>query len=60
MLQNNFDQPLTFILLLFRHFVQEVNEIWYPGRASINLLRYQILLASCTKWPNNERLKISV
>ena len=30
-----------------RHSVQEVNEIWYPGRAIINRLRYRILLTSC-------------
>ena len=60
MLQNNFDQLLVFNHLLFRHFIQEVNEIWYPWRASINLLRYQILLALCTKCPNNEQRKITV
>ena len=31
-------------------YIQEVNEIWYPGRAIINLLRYKMSLTSCTKW----------
>ena len=54
-LKNNFNQ------MLFCHFVQKVNEIWYPGRAVIiKLLRYQIPLTSCTKWWNDEWLKVSV
>ena len=40
---------LIFNCLLFHHFVQEVNEIWSPWWAIINLLTYQILLASCAK-----------
>ena len=32
------------------------HEIWYPGSAIVNLLRYQIVLASCTKWRNSEEL----
>ena len=52
-LQNYFDQ-------LRHNFVQEVSEIWYPGRAIINLLSYQILFAFCTKWWNDEQLKVSV
>ena len=35
---------------IFHHFIQKVNEIWYPGRAAIiHLLGYHISLASCTK-----------
>ena len=34
--QNNFD---TFNCSPFHHIVQEVDEIWYPGRAIIRLLR---------------------
>ena len=30
----NFDEMLNFSCLPFRHFVQKVNEIWYPGRAT--------------------------
>ena len=45
----NFDQTLTFNRSPFHHFVQKVNEIWYPGRAIIKPLRYQISLTSCTK-----------
>ena len=37
-LQNNVPQTLLFNHLLFRNFVQEVNAIWYPGRAIIKLL----------------------
>ena len=48
-LQNNFYEILSFNLSPFNHFVQEVNEIWYPGRAIVRLLRYQISLTSCTK-----------
>ena len=33
--QNNFDPMLTFSCSPFRHFEQEVNEIWYPGRSII-------------------------
>ena len=32
---------LTFNRLPFHHFIQQVSEIQYPGRASIKLLRYQ-------------------
>ena len=58
--RDTFPQMLTFNRSPFRHFVQEVNEIWYPGRAIINLLRYQILLTCCTKWWYSKQLKISV
>ena len=56
-LQSNLDQKLTFNHSSFHHIVQEVNEIWYPGRAIINLLRYQMSLTSCTEWwmPSNWR-----
>ena len=53
---DNFDQLLN---SPFHHFVQEVNEIWYPGRAVIKLLRYQISLTSCTKWRNDKGLNVS-
>ena len=43
------------VILVFA-FVQEVNEIWYPGRSIIRLLRYQISVTSCTKWLNNKHL----
>ena len=47
-LQNNFDQMLMFNCALFNHFVQEVNEIWYPGRGIIiTLVGYEILFTSC-------------
>ena len=36
-LQNNFDLPAC-----IRHFVQGIKELWYPGRAIVELLRYQI------------------
>ena len=51
---------IQFSRLPFHYFVQEVNEIWYPGRTIINLLRYQILLTSCTKWWYTNQLKICV
>ena len=57
---NDSDQTLTISRLLFHYFVQEANEIWYPGRAVIKLLRYQISLTSCTKWRNDEWLNVSV
>ena len=42
--QNYYDQTLTFNRSSFRHFVQEVNEIWYPRRGIIKLVGYQISL----------------
>ena len=47
--QNNFDLKLTYTCnyLSFHHFVQEVNEIWYSGKAIIRLRRYQLSLISC-------------
>ena len=44
---------------MFCHFVYAVNEIWYPGRATIDRLRYQIVLAY-TKWENSQHLKLSL
>ena len=38
---------LTFNSSPFDHFVQAVNEIWYPGRAIIMCLRYSMLLSYC-------------
>ena len=32
---NKFDQTFIFIL---RYIIQEVNEIWYPGRATVSLI----------------------
>ena len=32
--------------------------MWYPGRAIINPLRYQIALALHSKWPNIDYFKI--
>ena len=32
---NNFDQTFTFNCTPFHCFLTEVNEIWYPGRATI-------------------------
>ena len=58
--QNNFDQTLTFNHLPFGHFVQQVNEIWYPGRAIIVLLRYWILLTFFAKWKNGDSLNVSI
>ena len=55
---NNFDQTLIFSHSPFHHLVQEVNEIWYPWRASINLLRYQISSTSCTRWWNGKWLHV--
>ena len=54
--QISFNEMLTFNLLPFRHFLQEVNEIWYPGRAitCIKLLRYKISLSSRTKYRNDK------
>jgi len=40
--QNNIRQMLAYNRSLFGHFVKEANKIWYPGRAIIMLLRYQI------------------
>ena len=37
----NFDQMLT---LYFCHFVQEVNEIWYPGRAINSFFDTELIL----------------
>ena len=37
---------LPLIIFAIHHFVQEVNEMWYLGRAVINPLRHQSLLAS--------------
>ena len=51
---------LTFKHSLFGYFAQEVNAIWYPGRAVNASPRYHILLTSCIKWPNSECLKLSV
>ena len=56
----NFEQTLTFKCLLFGHYMQEANEIWSLEGALTGLLRYQISLASCTKWPNNVFLKLSI
>ena len=53
-LKNDFDQTLAFNCLPFNHFVQEVNVIWYPGSAIINLLRDLISLTSYTKWRNGK------
>ena len=50
----------TFNHSSFHHFVQEVNEIWYPGRDIIKLLRYQISLISCTKWQNDDQLNVGI
>ena len=47
---------MLFNCLLSHHCVQEVNEIWYTGRATNNL-GYHILLTFYTKWPNSEQLK---
>ena len=58
--QNNFDHMLTFNWSPFHHFIQEADEIWYPGRVIIKLLGYQISLTSCTKWWNDEQLKVRV
>ena len=44
-----FGQTLNFNHLLYRHFVEEVNEIWHPQRAIINHLRYQIVLYKMTE-----------
>ena len=38
--QDNLDHTLTFNHSSFCYIVQEVNEIWYPGRATIKFLRY--------------------
>ena len=43
-----FNQMLTFNSFFF---AQEMYEIWYPGCAIIKVIRYQIMLANCTKWP---------
>ena len=51
---------LAFNCSPFHHSVQEVNEIWYPGRAIIRLPSYQISLTSCTKWRNDDQLKVSI
>ena len=45
----NVDQTITFNCSPFSHFVQEVNEIWYPGIAVVTFLRYQILLTFYAK-----------
>ena len=50
----------TIIILnnaLFGQFAQKDNEIWYPGRQVDVRLRYQIYLASFTKWLNREGIK---
>lgn len=39
--------------LLFSHFVQKANEIWYPGRPADATLRYQIYFASSIRWVNS-------
>ena len=33
---------------------------WYSLRAIIKLLRYQMMLASYTKWPSSKQLKLSI
>ena len=43
---------------MFCHIVYAVNQIWYPGRAIIDCLRHQIVLASYTKWENSQHLKL--
>ena len=49
----------TFCHLVHVHVhVHKVNENWYPGRAIIKCLRYQIQLTSCTKWWNDDRLNV--
>ena len=57
--RDTFDQMLTFNRSPFHHCVPDVNDVWYPGRAIIKLLRYQILLASCTKWINSKQLNVN-
>ena len=57
---NNFEQTFTFQHLLFGHFIQEVNYIWYLGGALSHLPAYHISLVSCVKWPNSECLKVSI
>ena len=50
-LQNDFNQTLTYNHSPFYHFVQDISEIQYPGRA-VQLLRYQISMTSSTKQRN--------
>ena len=47
-LQNNVNQMLTFNCSSIRHFVQEVNEIWYLRSLIIALPGYQMSLTSFT------------
>ena len=46
---NNFEQTIIFKHMLFGHFTQESNYIWYLGEALTGLPGYQISLASCAK-----------
>ena len=48
------------VCIKIRHDVQEVNEIWYPGRGIIKHVGYQLSFTYYTKWPNDERLNVSV
>ena len=50
---------LTFNYLPFHCFVQVINEIWYLRRRIIALPGNQISVIPCTKWWNDERLKVS-
>ena len=51
-LQNNFDQCLPSIACHSAILYRKSVIIWYPGRAIVKLLRYQISSTSCRKWWN--------
>ena len=60
LLQNYFDQMLTFNHLSFHQFVQEVNETEYLRSLIMALLGYHISLTACTKCWNGKRLNFSL